>query len=166
MPDSQVGNPGVGLRTLTPVGEFLWCKYSPALRSPTRWIWDFIMSESLLLSHCVFFFAYGYRIFWDKFQSFYQWLFNSCDFGVLMRGDMFKSYSAILPLILSLQFNLIFCSFLYVKNKKKDFWGKLELSGKESTTCQKKIPSDNLHYIQVFVLKNGQYKKMIYLIYL
>ena len=33
--DPQTGEPGVGLRSLTPVGEPLQCNYSPVCGSPT-----------------------------------------------------------------------------------------------------------------------------------
>ena len=44
MPDAQAGEPDVGLRTLTPVGELLWYNYFQVCGSPTWQLWDLILS--------------------------------------------------------------------------------------------------------------------------
>ena len=76
------GDPDMGLRTFTPVGEFLWPNSFPVCGSPTWWwLWfDFIMIAPFLLSCCGFFFIFGCRI--SIFVGFYfvvisWWLFSS-----------------------------------------------------------------------------------------
>ena len=44
MPDPQVEEPDMGLRTLTPVGEPLQYNYFPVCKLPTQWVWDLIKS--------------------------------------------------------------------------------------------------------------------------
>ena len=43
LPDPQVGKPGMGLRTFTPVGGLLWYKCSPVCESPTHQLCDLIL---------------------------------------------------------------------------------------------------------------------------
>ena len=62
----QAGEPDVGLRTLTPVGECLWYNYFPVCAQPIQCVWDliFIMIVLLLPFHCDFFFVFeGSTIF-------------------------------------------------------------------------------------------------------
>ena len=47
LPDLQAGEPDVGLRTFTPVGELLQYNYFPVCGLPIWWLWDLIL---LLLS--------------------------------------------------------------------------------------------------------------------
>ena len=44
-PDPQAEKPDMELRTFTPVGVLLWCNYFPVCESPTRQVWDLILSE-------------------------------------------------------------------------------------------------------------------------
>ena len=43
LPDLQAGEPDVGLRTFTPVGEILWCNYFPVYEFPTWQVWHLIL---------------------------------------------------------------------------------------------------------------------------
>ena len=63
LPDPQAGEPDVGLRTFTPVGELLWYNF-PVCGSPTQQVRDLILLQlcPLLPSHCGFFFLFGCRI--------------------------------------------------------------------------------------------------------
>ena len=66
----RLGEPDVGLRTLTPVGEpdifsSLWVAHLAGMG------FDYIMKVSPLPSHCGFFFVFGCKIFFfDRFQPF------------------------------------------------------------------------------------------------
>ena len=50
--DLQARKPDVGLRTFTPVGEFLWYNCFPVCGSPTQRAWDLILSQ-LRPSYCL-----------------------------------------------------------------------------------------------------------------
>ena len=61
LPDPQVGNPDVGLRTFTSVGGLLWYKFSAVCESPTQQLmgFDFIVIAPLLPSCFGFSFVFG-----------------------------------------------------------------------------------------------------------
>ena len=52
LPDPQAGEPDMGLRAFTPVGELLWYNYLPVCGSPTQHVWDLILSQ-LHPSYCL-----------------------------------------------------------------------------------------------------------------
>ena len=44
LPDPQIGKSDVRLRAFATVRELLWHYCSPVYQSPTRWVWDLILS--------------------------------------------------------------------------------------------------------------------------
>ena len=77
MPDPQVGEPDMGLRTLTPVGELLQYNYSPVCGSPTWRVWDLIILQVCpsYLSHCSSWlqeiFSYRFQVSFPFFLFFF-----------------------------------------------------------------------------------------------
>ena len=69
-----------GFRTLTKVGELLWCHCSPVWVWPTQQVFDFIMIMPFLLSHCSFFFVFGEYLFLTGFllMVINRWLWFLC----------------------------------------------------------------------------------------
>ena len=70
MPDPQVGEPDMGLRTLTPMGGLLQYNYSPVCGSPTWRVWDLIILQVCpsYLSHCSSLCVWLQEIFSYRFQ--------------------------------------------------------------------------------------------------
>ena len=91
--DPQAGEPDMGLRTLTPVGEPLQYNYSPVWGSPTPsqvyGIWLYCECAPLTVSLWFLLYVFGYRI--SFLVGSYLFFIDgcsavSCDFGVLTRG--------------------------------------------------------------------------------
>ena len=53
LPDPQSGKPDMGLRTFTPVGEFLWYNCFPVCGLATRRVWDLILLQLCPSYHLV-----------------------------------------------------------------------------------------------------------------
>ena len=71
-PDPQAGEPYVGLRVLSPVGEPLWYNYFPVCGSSTQLVWDLIvlqMHPSYCLVVASLSLDVGY-LFFGRFHSF------------------------------------------------------------------------------------------------
>ena len=78
--DPQVGKSHVGPRTFAALRELLWYFCSPVCRSPTWWVWDFILSwlcpSYSLIVVSPLSLDTGYFFWWVPTSS-YQWVFNS-----------------------------------------------------------------------------------------
>ena len=93
MPDPQVGEPDMGLRTLTPMGGLLQYNYSPVCGSPTWRVWDLIILQVCpsYLSHCSSLcvwlqeiFSYRFQVSFPFFLSFSLFFFLSFYFFLSM----------------------------------------------------------------------------------
>ena len=62
LPGHQIGEPNMGLRIFTPMGEFLWCNSFPVCRLSAQQLWEFDCNviAPLLPSHCGFFVFRGW----------------------------------------------------------------------------------------------------------
>ena len=80
LPDPQLGNPHVGLRTFTPVGGLLRYNCSPVCVSPTQQLWDLILSWwhpfYRLIAASPLSLDVGY-LFWGVPVSSCRWLLSS-----------------------------------------------------------------------------------------
>ena len=86
-------------RTFTVVRELLWYYCSSVCGSPTRHVWDLILSwlhTSYHLAAASFSLDMGYIFWWVLALSINGCSTASCDFGALAGGDVHMSYYAML----------------------------------------------------------------------
>ena len=99
IPGPQAGEPDMGLRSLTPVGEPLQYSCFPVCGLPTRQVWDLLISQkhpSYCLDETSLSLSVG-NLFWFPVYFVDGCSAVSCNFGVLMReGELESFYSAIL----------------------------------------------------------------------
>ena len=100
MTDPQDGEPDVGLRTLTPLGELLQYYCFPLCGSPIQQVWDL----SILPKYCSYYLivaslSLSVEYIFRQIPVFFVDCFStvSCDFSVFMRrGELKSFYSTIL----------------------------------------------------------------------
>ena len=77
LPDPQVGNPDLGLRTFTTMGEPLWYSCSPLCGSLTQQVWDLFLSWFHPSYHLTVASSLSLDMGYLFLASFCWWLFNS-----------------------------------------------------------------------------------------
>ena len=71
------GEPDMGFRTLTPMGEPMWYSYFSVFESPTQWVWACLYHESTAPAFVMWLLVFGYKISFLVVSDLFYWRLSS-----------------------------------------------------------------------------------------